>query len=75
MKNIQARSSQVSNLPSFLGFVIKDMSTTRENARRNDEDMVDQEVPTQAPQAPIDPLGKNVTNAEFRSAFQVWLKS
>ncbi|WMV42397.1 hypothetical protein MTR67_035782, partial [Solanum verrucosum] len=45
-----------------------DIATTTTNARRNEEDNEDREVP---PQAPIDPLGGNVTNAEFRTAFQV----
>jgi len=48
------------------------MNTTTTNARRNEEDNMNQEVPPQAPpQAPIDPIGDNVTNTEFRLAYQV----
>uniref|UniRef100_M1DIN6 Gag-pol polyprotein n=1 Tax=Solanum tuberosum TaxID=4113 RepID=M1DIN6_SOLTU len=44
------------------------MTTTRANARSNEEDMVEPKAP---PQAPVDPMVENVTNAELRSAFQV----
>ncbi|XP_049392261.1 L-tryptophan--pyruvate aminotransferase 1-like [Solanum stenotomum] len=46
----------------------QDRMTTMANAKRNEEDIVGQEVP---PQDPIDPLGENVTNTEMRMAFQV----
>uniref|UniRef100_M1DLX6 Gag-pol polyprotein n=1 Tax=Solanum tuberosum TaxID=4113 RepID=M1DLX6_SOLTU len=44
--------------------------------RRMEGDNVDLEAPPQVPpqappQAPIDPLNENVTNVQFRSAFQV----
>uniref|UniRef100_M1DEF9 Uncharacterized protein n=1 Tax=Solanum tuberosum TaxID=4113 RepID=M1DEF9_SOLTU len=43
-----------------------DITTTRANARRIEGDNVAQKGPPQAPpQAPIDPLDKNVTNEEF----------
>ncbi|XP_049364265.1 uncharacterized protein LOC125829028 [Solanum verrucosum] len=45
------------------------MTTRWANARRLGEGNIEQEVP---PQAPIDPLNENVTNGEFRSAFQVF---
>lgn len=47
------------------------MTTRRANARKNGEYNVEQEVPLQAPQALIRPLGENVTQAVFRSSFQV----
>ncbi|XP_049368383.1 uncharacterized protein LOC125833277 [Solanum verrucosum] len=48
------------------------MTTTWANARRNEEDNVEQEVPLQSPpQALIDPLGENNTNTELRMDFQV----
>uniref|UniRef100_M1DJA0 Uncharacterized protein n=1 Tax=Solanum tuberosum TaxID=4113 RepID=M1DJA0_SOLTU len=43
-----------------------DMTTTRANVRRNEEDNVDQEVPPQSPpQDLIDPLAVNLTNAKL----------
>ncbi|WMV19776.1 hypothetical protein MTR67_013161 [Solanum verrucosum] len=45
-----------------------DMTTTRDNARRNKEDNLDQEV---SPQALIDPLEENITNVETKPAFQL----
>uniref|UniRef100_M1DXM0 Gag-pol polyprotein n=1 Tax=Solanum tuberosum TaxID=4113 RepID=M1DXM0_SOLTU len=53
--------------PSFV-VPEKDMTTRRANAIRVEGENVDQEVP---PQSPIDPLNENVTNEEFRLAFQV----
>uniref|UniRef100_M1DIQ6 CCHC-type domain-containing protein n=1 Tax=Solanum tuberosum TaxID=4113 RepID=M1DIQ6_SOLTU len=45
----------------------QDMTTPRANIERNEQDIVKQEVPLQAPpQAPIDTIGENVTNAEIR---------
>ncbi|XP_049414716.1 uncharacterized protein LOC125877472 [Solanum stenotomum] len=44
------------------------MATTRVNARKNEKGNVDQEAP---PQALANPMEDNVTNVEFRSAFQV----
>ena len=41
----------------------QDMANTKEYARRNEEDLVDQEAPPQAPpQAPINPREENDTN-------------
>ncbi|XP_049372557.1 uncharacterized protein LOC125837495 [Solanum verrucosum] len=44
--------------------------TTRRASRRNEEENVGQEAPAPL-QALIDPLAENITNAEFRSTFQV----
>uniref|UniRef100_M1DTD9 Gag-pol polyprotein n=1 Tax=Solanum tuberosum TaxID=4113 RepID=M1DTD9_SOLTU len=47
------------------------MNTRTTNSRRIKGENTNQEAPPQAlPQAPIDPLTDNVTNAEIRSAFQ-----
>ncbi|WMV58090.1 hypothetical protein MTR67_051475 [Solanum verrucosum] len=54
----------------FESEVSKDMTTSRAYVERNEEDNMEQEVPLQAPpQAPISPIGENVTNEEVRSAF------
>ncbi|WMV13515.1 hypothetical protein MTR67_006900 [Solanum verrucosum] len=45
-----------------------DIATTRSNSRKNDEANVDQEA---LQQALVNPMDENVTNVEFRSAFQV----
>uniref|UniRef100_M1DEH1 Gag-pol polyprotein n=1 Tax=Solanum tuberosum TaxID=4113 RepID=M1DEH1_SOLTU len=48
------------------------MTSSRIYIERNEEDIVEQEVPLQAlPQAPTDNIGENVTHAEFRSAIQL----
>uniref|UniRef100_M1DSS5 Uncharacterized protein n=1 Tax=Solanum tuberosum TaxID=4113 RepID=M1DSS5_SOLTU len=48
---------------------LQDMDNTRENPRSNEEDVVDQDVPPQAPQTSIFVLAMN--NVEIRSAFQL----
>lgn len=56
------------------------MTNTRENAKRNEEGNEEQEVPflslPQAiPQAPIDRIGEHMSNAEVRSAFQMFFQA
>jgi len=47
------------------------MTTQRAYARRTKGEDVGQGAPPQAPQDSFDPLTEQVTNAEFRTAFQV----
>ncbi|WMV50836.1 hypothetical protein MTR67_044221 [Solanum verrucosum] len=58
-----ALRSRIGRFPISVSAASVDMATTRANARRNEVDNVDQKALPQAPQAPVDPMGENVTNA------------